>query len=202
MVLKRSGVMGRKKHRESDIERRITRIMSKSSDYYRFYILDKKLVFRRVSWVNYLFQSLLALITMFIVLLFINIATGGIIVAVIGSTAFVVFAMPHERTAKARNVIGGHIVGIVSGIASYALAVYIMENISPQHVQIFSASLSVGLSTLIMVITDTEHPPAGGTAIWFSIRGADLGSAMFIIAASALLMLSKYILGERMKNLV
>ncbi|MCD6461569.1 MAG: HPP family protein, partial [Thermoplasmata archaeon] len=76
-----------------------------------FHLLDRRLLEPRATWVNYLYQSLMAMLVMFFVLLSVNLTTGGIIIAVIGSTAFIVFAMPRSVTAKPRNIIGGHLVG-------------------------------------------------------------------------------------------
>ncbi|MEA3475082.1 MAG: HPP family protein [Candidatus Cloacimonadota bacterium] len=75
--------------------------------------------FRRF-WKNYVFQSLFAASTIFTALLFLNIEKRPIIIASIGATAFIVFAMPQNITAKPRNAIGGHSV-LASYVDLYAL---------------------------------------------------------------------------------
>ncbi|OHE59734.1 MAG: hypothetical protein A2Z47_16355 [Thermodesulfovibrio sp. RBG_19FT_COMBO_42_12] len=62
----------------------------------------------RVFWKNYVFQSLFATLAIFIVLLFLNLQ-HVVIIASIGATTFIIFAMPNYITAKPRNVIGGHL---------------------------------------------------------------------------------------------
>ena len=61
----------------------------------------------RQHWKNYVMQSLLATMSVFIVLYFLSLQ-HAVIIASIGATAFIVFAMPDSVTAQARNVIGGN----------------------------------------------------------------------------------------------
>jgi len=65
-------------------------------------------------WRNYVFQRLFATFAIFIVLLYLGLQEA-VIIASIGASAFIVFAMPKNIIAKTRNVVGGHIVGLVSG---------------------------------------------------------------------------------------
>jgi CBS-domain-containing membrane protein len=142
------------------------------------HMVDEKLHEKRM-WVHYILQSLLATITLFIVLLLL--INTPVIVAALGSTAFIVFAMPKNITAQPRNVIGGHLVGVITG-GVCAATLIILDNsnsleISFQFLTILAASISVGLSIFIMVVTDTEHPPGCSTALglpnsakWQSMR--------------------------------
>ena len=74
----------------------------------------------RQHWKNYVFQSLLATASVFCVLIFLE-QGEEVIIASRGATAFVVFALPDKITAQPRNVIGGHIVGLMCGFAGYWL---------------------------------------------------------------------------------
>ncbi len=64
-------------------------------------------------------QSLLAIIFVGLTLLFIHwlhgITEQIILVVSLGSSAFVVFAMPHQRTASPRNLVGGQLACFVIG---------------------------------------------------------------------------------------
>lgn len=128
----------------------------------------------RKYWKNYVFQSLLAMVVIFFLLIFIDML-GILIVASLGASTFVVFAMPENVTAQPYNIIGGHLVGVIwGGICSQI----------PHSGALASASvyaLAVGLSIFTMVIIDTEHPPATGTALAVAIYGFS-----FTIAASVL----------------
>jgi len=136
----------------------------------------------RWFWRNYVFQSLFATFAIFIVLLYLGLQEA-VIIASLGATAFVVFAMPKSITAKTRNVVGGHVVGLISG----ALCALI-----PHPTLLLSAivySFAVGLSIFIMVIIDTEHPPASGTALGVAIRGFSLNVTIAVVTSVIILSL-------------
>lgn len=149
----------------------------------------------RKLWRNFLSQSSLAAATVFLVLFVITIENSVVITA-IGATAFIVFAMPKSITARSRNVIGGHLIGLTLG----SLCALI-----PQPSFLYSAfaySLAVGLSTLTMVITDTEHPPAASTALGVAITGFSLSVAVAVITSVTLLSLAHRTLRPFLKDLV
>jgi CBS-domain-containing membrane protein len=123
----------------------------------------------KTHWKNYVFQSLLATVSLFCVLIFLE-QGEEVIVASLGATAFVVFALPNSLTAQPRNVIGGHIVGLVCGFLGY----WLLSHLPDSDFFIAEAGLhafAVGLAIFIMVITNTEHPPAAGTALGAAIGG-------------------------------
>jgi len=68
----------------------------------------------RILWKNYFYQSFLATAVVLIVLLLLS-AEHAVVIASIGATAFIVFTMPRNVTAKPRRVIGGHLIGLFSG---------------------------------------------------------------------------------------
>ncbi len=117
---------------------------------------------------NYIVQSLLAIVAMAIILYFVEVLTHAAIVAAIGSSAFIVFAMPHSITAHPRRLIGGHIVGLLCGTFCYY--VFLTGPIGKliaggELATLFVYALAVGLAIFLMAITNTEHPPAAGTAL-------------------------------------
>ena len=61
----------------------------------------------RQHWKNYALQSILATVAIFIVLYLLSLE-HVVIIASIGATTFIIFAMPDNITAQSRNVIGGH----------------------------------------------------------------------------------------------
>ncbi|MDP8217763.1 MAG: HPP family protein [Candidatus Theseobacter exili] len=148
----------------------------------------------RLFWKNYVFQSLFATFTTFIVLLFLSLQYA-VIIASIASTAFIVFAMPKSITAKPRNIIGGHLVGLFFG----SLCALI-----PHHLflpSIIAYSFAVGFSIFIMVITDTEHPPASGTALGVAITGPSLNITIAVITSVIILSLVHYFFKPFLKDL-
>lgn len=122
-------------------------------------------------------QSALASLIIFLTLLIMGLISP-VIVAALGATTFIVFAMPNASTAGVRSILGGHLIGLASGLA-FAWLAY----------PVIGASLAVGISILLMVVMDAEHPPAAGTALGVALLGYSAPSIIFIIGAAALLAL-------------
>lgn len=122
----------------------------------------------------YVIQSLLAVLVTFAVLSFLS-HQHIAIVAAIGSTAFVLFATPHQEAARPKNVIGGYSIGFLSG---YALPLLIHP--LPPYALAVSA-LAVGVSMLLMVLTNTRHPPAVGAALGTTMAGFSFGVILLLI---------------------
>jgi len=105
-----------------------------------------------------------------------------VIIASIGATTFIIFAMPNSITAQPRNVIGGQLVGLFFGFLFFLFPPF------PQHL-IIAYALAVGASIFTMVVIDTEHPPAAGTALGIAITGITLKVFVAIIISIILLSL-------------
>lgn len=166
------------------------------------HVVDIKLR-ERGMWVHYIFQSLLATISLFVVLLILQFATP-VIVAALGATAFVVFAMPKNIMAQPRNVIGGHVVGVISGGACAIVFIALGDNSNFLH--IIAASVSVGLTIFIMVVTDTEHAPGCSTALGLVVHVLNpIDVALyggFIFISATIIASVKHVLDPRLKDLV
>ncbi|MCE5210100.1 MAG: HPP family protein [Deltaproteobacteria bacterium] len=135
----------------------------------------------RQHWKNYVLQSILATIAVFIVLYFLSLQ-HAVIIASIGATAFIIFAMPDSITAQPRNVIGGQLVGLLFGF---------LFSQFPHSTVLYSMiiySLAVGASIFTMVVIDTEHPPAAGTALGVAITGITL--KVFVALSISIILLS------------
>ena len=167
------------------------------------HVVDRKLR-ERGMWVHYVFQSLLATLSIFVVLLILQLATP-VIVAALGATAFVVFAMPKNIMAQPRNVIGGHFVGVISGGVCALLFIYFGDN-PGGIIHIIFASISIGVAIFIMVVTDTEHPPGCSTALGLVVYAeAPLDVALFggfIMISASIIAFVKHALDPRLKDLV
>ncbi|MBP9011872.1 MAG: HPP family protein [Syntrophaceae bacterium] len=135
----------------------------------------------RQYWRHYVMQSLLATLSVFIVLYFLSMQ-HAVIIASIGSTAFIVFAMPDSITAQPRNVIGGQLVGLLCGF---------LFSLIPQPALIYSTvvySFAVGAAIFTMVVIDMEHPPAAGTALGVAMTGISLD--VFAAVSISIILLS------------
>ena len=110
-------------------------------------------------------------------------ASMALAVASIGASAFILFMRPNNPFAAPRKVIGGHLVGLLCG----ALCALI------PHTSLIGGALigalAVGASLLVMVITDTEHPPAAGTALSMVSTTPSWITPLTILASIILLVL-------------
>ena len=145
-------------------------------------------------WKEYSLQSLLCVLVLFIAFMVLRFE-HAVIIASIGATAFIVFSMPDSVTAKPRNVVGGHLVGLALGTVS---------TLVPQPDLIYSAivySVAVGATMFIMVVSDTEHPPAAGTALGIAISGYSLNAAIAVITGAVLMSVAHHFLKPYLKYL-
>lgn len=149
--------------------------------------------FKRL-WKNYLYQSFFATIVLFTVLLLLSFE-HAVVIASIGSTAFIVFTMPRSITAQPGRVIGGHLVGLVAG----SLCALIPQ--PSMIISVFVYSLAVGISILLMVALDVEHPPASGTALGVAMTGFSPGIMVAVVTSSLILAVAHRFSSRFLKDL-
>ena len=127
------------------------------------------------------------------------------IVVAIASTAFTIFVVPNSVAASPRRVVGGHVVAVVTGsIFSAILQIPGLESVSQDSRYLIDimAALSVGLGIIVMVSTNTEHPPAAGTALRLVIHGWAWSTVVFVLASAVALSVLRFILRPKMINLI
>lgn len=135
----------------------------------------------RRQWAAYLFQSVLA---GFIILLAFNLrALQGdiILVASIGSSAFLVFSLPTRVTASLKNCVFGHAWGLLTGVICYQGYQWIGSG------QTLFYAAAVTLAFLGMVGTNTDHAPAAGTALAVAMNNISWQSALWMLGMAALI---------------
>jgi len=142
-------------------------------------------------WKYYLWQSSLAAIALFIIVLVLG-KDKMVVISAMGATAFIVFAMPTAASAQTRNVIGGHLVGLALGTIFYFVALpYLLEY-----------PLVVGIAIFIMVALDVEHPPAAGTALAVVMNEVSPDVFVTIMASTVIISQCRYYLRHRLKDLI
>jgi CBS-domain-containing membrane protein len=141
----------------------------------------------RSRWRNYVWQSLCATLAVLVVLAVLDLRQA-VIISSIGATAFIVFMKPRNPFAAPRNVIGGHLVGLTCG----ALCALIPHRSPPVALLLYA--LAVGLSLFTMVVTDTEHPPAAGTALSVVTLGPNWETIVALLISVVLLVLIQRLL--------
>ena len=165
-------------------------------------LLDEK--FLKNKW-NYIFQSLLAAVSIFVILLELDAISDAAIVASLGASSFIVFTMPSVESSKTRCLIGGYIVGIIAGCLCYYLSLLPIfaeiPFISEPHNTLFPA-LAVGVAIFIMVITDTEHPPAAGIALGLVLDECQSKTIIVVLIGIISLSVLKTLLRPVIKDLL
>ncbi len=161
-------------------------------------IIDKKF---KANKAHYLLQCLIATVPIILILIVLNTMFKVVIIASFGATAFLIFTMPHLRTSQGRSVLGGYFIGIILGILLYHLASIIFINFGNQWIYQVMGGFAVGLSILIMTMTNTEHPPAAGLALGLVLEGYNITSVIIIFVAVLALFGVKYLLRNWLINL-
>jgi len=149
----------------------------------------------RTYWRSYLFQSLCAVLAMLLVLLAFNLQQATIATS-FAATIFILFMAPTSDAARPRKVIGGHAVGLISGI---------LWSLLPQTAlvpTVMAHAFAVGTAALLMTVLDLEHPPAAGTALTVVLEGYSVALVLAILISVILLALAYRFLRPVLRDLV
>lgn len=108
-----------------------------------------------------------------------------IILASTGASAILIFGLPHNPASQPWNIIGGHLVSALIGVACYKY----IPNL------LLASSMAIPLAIIAMHFFNCMHPPGGATAITAITGGQaiyDLGFAFVIIPVffNAIILLS------------
>lgn len=94
-----------------------------------------------------------------------------LLVGSFGASAVLVYGAIRSPLAQPRNVLGGHILSAIVGVACYQLlggTIWV------------AAAIGVSLAIAIMLLTKTVHPPAGATALIAIIGGEKIHALGFL----------------------
>ena len=115
-----------------------------------------------------------------------------------------IFINPYGRAAKLRSVGDGHSLTLVLG-STFSFLLFtgpverFLDNTIKIRVVVFA--VLVGISILVMAISDTEHPPAAGTAIRIASRKWEPAIVGGIIGAVLVLAAFKILFQRCLKDL-
>jgi CBS-domain-containing membrane protein len=150
---------------------------------------------------RYVFQCALAGVATMALLVFLDLLTYRGLVAALGATTFLIFTMPHRVSCRPRYVIGGYVMGVSAGVlCTLAFA-------QPGALLFISSvfalgALSVGCASLLMVSTNTEHPPAAGVALGLVLQPWDYETVLYVLGCVCFLSLARYLLKRFMIDLL
>lgn len=159
---------------------------------YRFQVLDPKLGRNLRSYVG---QCLVATVALFVILWLEDVLATAVLIAAIGSSAFVLFITPHSEMATPRHVLGGHAIALAIGTVAASFGgdgavVFALEG-----------ALAVGAALFLMTATNTEHAPAAGTALGVVFHGASWDLALLLGVSILALTLIHRVLRPWLRNL-
>jgi len=150
--------------------------------------------------VHYIAQCIIGFAVVAAIVSVFGAITHGAVVAALGASAFIVFAMPHHATATPRRLLGGHALSMAIGLlCSVPLRLGLVPD-SALGVGLLAAA-AVALSMFAMVITNTEHPPAAGNALAFAMGSVGLQHGLFTVGAVLLLALARRLLRGWLRDL-
>jgi CBS domain-containing membrane protein len=92
---------------------------------------------------------------------FVGTPAAGILVASMGASAVLLFAVPHGQLSQPWAVLGGHVISAIIGVT----CAQVIAN------EILAASAAVGLAIGAMYYLGCIHPPGGATALSAVVGG-------------------------------
>lgn len=149
----------------------------------------------KLLWPYYIIQSLLATAAIF-ALIFIFDKERILLISAMGSTAFIVFALPKTVAAKRRNVICGHMIAVFIGF------LFSMLNLLFDLPYFATYPFAVGIAIFLMVALDFEHPPAAGTAMAVVINPITGQVFLSIMLSAIVLAYLRYYLRDFLRDLI
>ncbi len=165
------------------------------------HIFDTKFAQNKI-W--YTLQCLLATVSFLLILVILDRMSNAAIIAALGASCFIVFTMPHAKLSSPRFLIGGYLVGLVIGILCYFLAQlnWPASLAATQQSHLLFGALAVGLAIFVMVITNTEHPPAASLALGLVLGKWTPTTILVILIGILTLSILKYLIKPMLKNLL
>ncbi|MFC2004040.1 HPP family protein [Chloroflexota bacterium] len=154
---------------------------------------------------SYIIQSFLAVVVLAIILYFVEVLTHAAIVAALGASTFVVFAMPYSIIALPRRLIGGHVIGVIAGTFCYYIFIGgpLGKLITGWEFATLAVyALAVGLAIFLMTISNTEHPPAASTALGIVAHEWSYQVVIFVLLCAVCLAIVRRLLRGHLKDLV
>lgn len=167
----------------------------------RWRLVDSKFLHNKLQ---YVLQTLLAVITIMIVLLALDLVEQTVLIASLGASTFIVFAMPRSYPSRPRYMIGGYCVGTVVGCLLSLLTTTLANQtgLELRTIQIICGALATGLAFFLMVLTDTEHPPAAALALGYVLNEWQLDTVIVVLGGVTALAVVKQLFRARLMDLV
>lgn len=163
-------------------------------------------------WSHLIWQPLVAIIFVIFILFFMNhFANSDVLWAVgagsLSSSSYIVFGKPSCAAAQPKKIIGGYLVGILTGFSLRIITMQFHDFecmlLGTPHFHLIAlvAAVSVGLSLFFMALLKLEHPPAAGMALVLVIDMRDYNEILIVVIAAMLLALIHRLFSRRLVDL-
>ena len=159
--------------------------------------------FRRTDLKRYALQCGLAGFVVLVLLLVLDAVTQTVLIAALGASAFIAFAVPRSLHSGPRNMIGGYIVGLLAGVLMSTLKTMFALSATVDHaLMIVFGAIAISLAMFTMVVTRTEHPPAAALALGLVLNEWNLLTLGVVLAGVVALSLIKQLILPSLLDLV
>jgi CBS-domain-containing membrane protein len=153
---------------------------------------------------RYIYQCCAVGFTMIVVLLLLDMAYQAVLIAALGSSSMAAFSAPNMRASRPRCLIGGYLAGVFIGCSISLLvdAIAGLNMLDGHLVRILAGAVATGLAMFVMVVTDTEHPPAAALALGFVLNEWNLITIFAVMSGITIIVLIKEALRGRLVDLL
>lgn len=159
--------------------------------------------FRKSDLRRYVLQCALAGIVVLILLLVLDAVTQTVLIASLGASAFIAFALPRSLHSGPRHLVGGYLLGILAGTTMATLNLWItVPGVWDHAVMVVFGALAISLAMFAMVVTRTEHPPAAALALGLVLNEWDMATVLVVLAGVTVLSVVKRLVLPLLMDLV
>jgi CBS-domain-containing membrane protein len=126
-------------------------------------------------------------------LLVLDAVTQTVLIAALGASVFIAFAVPRSLHSSPRCLIGGYLAGILAGslMATLNIALEFSDIVTAHASMVLFGALATGLAMFLMVVTKTEHPPAAALALGLVLNEWTLLTLVVVIVGVVALSICK-----------
>jgi CBS-domain-containing membrane protein len=166
--------------------------------------LDLDRHIRRESFKRYALQCGLAGFVVLVLLLILDAVTQTVLIAALGASAFIAFAVPRSPHSGPRSMIGGYAIGMVAGCLMATLeSAMNVQGVGAAHaVMVVFGAMAISFAMFAMVVTRTEHPPAAALALGLVLNEWDLLTLAVVMAGIVALSLTKRLVLPMLLDLI
>ncbi len=148
---------------------------------------------RKENVKRYALQCSLAAAVVLILLMVLDAVTQTVLIAALGASVFIAFAVPRSLHSSPRCLIGGYLAGILAGsaMATLNIALEFSDVVTAHASMVVFGALATGLAMFLMVVTKTEHPPAAALALGLVLNEWTLLTLVVVIVGVIALSICK-----------